>query len=75
MTFTADLQGLSSHTSRSHSVAATRGVAATLYAIAIAIAALVLAVSVWGPVALTVTAMALVPLMFVLLIAIGWPRT
>ncbi|QLQ18108.1 MAG: hypothetical protein HZT43_04495 [Exiguobacterium profundum] len=74
MTHTADMNSFAP--ARAHTeAAASRGVAAVFYLIAIALAALVLAVSVWGLVALTFTALALVPVMMALLIAIGWPRS
>lgn len=72
MTHTADMNSFAP--ARAQGAAASRGVAAIFYAIAIALAALVLAVSVWGPVAITLTALALVPVMLGLLIAIGWPH-
>lgn len=51
-----------------------RDVDNVFYALVIALTALVLAVKLWGLAAITLTALALVPVMFVLLIAIGWPR-
>lgn len=51
----------------------SRGVENVFYALAIAALALVLAVKTWGLVALTLTALCLVPVMFVLLIAISRP--
>ena len=51
----------------------SRGVENVFYALAIAALALVLAVQTWGLVALTLTALCLVPVMFVLLIAISRP--
>lgn len=44
-----------------------------LYAIVIALTALVLAVMTWGLPALTMTALAMVPVMFALFIWICWP--
>lgn len=74
MTHTADLNSFAPGRAQG-TAAASRGVAAVFYLIAIALGALVLAVSIWGLVALTLTALALVPVMMGLLIAIGWPRS
>jgi hypothetical protein len=43
------------------------------YLLVIALTALVLAVKTWGLVALTMTALALVPCMFAFFIAVTWP--
>lgn len=43
------------------------------YLLVIALTALVLAVKTWGLVALTMTALALVPCMFIFFIAVTWP--
>lgn len=43
------------------------------YALVFIATAVILAVKVWGLVALTLTALALVPLMFLFFVAISWP--
>ncbi|QLQ18109.1 MAG: hypothetical protein HZT43_04500 [Exiguobacterium profundum] len=50
-----------------------QGVENVFYALVIALTALVLAVKAWGIVAITMTALALVPVMFLWLIAISRP--
>lgn len=50
-----------------------RDVNQVFYALAIVALCLALAVKTWGLAALTLTALALVPVMFVLFIAISWP--
>lgn len=52
----------------------SRGTENIYYALVIALTLLVLAVKTWGLVAITLTALALVPVMFAYLIAIAWPR-
>ncbi|QYZ68431.1 hypothetical protein [Neotabrizicola shimadae] len=51
----------------------SRGVENVFYALIIALTLLVLAVKVWGVVAITMTALALVPVMFLWLIVISQP--
>lgn len=51
----------------------SRGVTMVFLALAIAVVALVVAVKIWGAVALTMAALPLVPLMFVLFIWISLP--
>jgi len=51
----------------------SRGVENVFYALVIGLTLLVLAVKVWGIVAITMTALALVPVMFLWLIVISQP--
>ena len=51
----------------------SRGITMVFCALLIAAAALVFAVNAWGPVALTMAALCLVPLMFAFFVAISWP--
>lgn len=53
--------------------AATRDVALIYHLLLIALTLLVLAVKVWGLVALTMAALAMVPVMFALFLWISWP--
>ena len=51
----------------------SRDINMVFYGLIIAVTALVLAVKTWGLVALTLTAVSLVPVMFVLFVWICWP--